>query len=179
MNRHTCIRESVMKRIFAPSSKIILAVGVLVFTVVLGAGAALAQSGHFVGDVTCTDEGTTLQCCGKVAGLGSTTFEITVEGATATASVVCRNPAGNIAPGQSFTFEPTGTTGVRQTPRSGQFQFCIDTIAPTAPADSCPNNKWTATVTDVEFTTATVTLFEGTGASRVQSDQLTGLSVGE
>jgi hypothetical protein len=29
---------------------------------------ALAQSGHFVGSPSCTDEGTTVECRGKVAG---------------------------------------------------------------------------------------------------------------
>jgi|SwirhirootsSR3_FD_contig_31_8205843_length_780_multi_5_in_0_out_0_1 hypothetical protein len=163
-----------MKRILAPQSKIALAVGALMFTLVLGAGVALAQSGHFVGDVTCEDLGTQVQCCGKVAGLGSTpTFRITVEGADATASVTCTNPAGNVAPGQSFTFDATGTTGDIPVPRNGQYRFCTSTAAPSAPAGSCPNPKWTATVTDVEFTTATVTLFEG----NIQSDQQSGLTV--
>src|SRR5215207_7712323 len=41
-------------------------------------GTAFAQAGHFVGTPVCTDEGTTAECTGKVAGLGGTTFEITV-----------------------------------------------------------------------------------------------------
>lgn len=97
-------------------------------------GVAFAQSGHFVGTPTCTDEGTTAQCTGKVAGLGGTTFEIT------------------------FTAE--GTTGTQPTPRNGQFRFRVATAAPEAPADSCPNPMWTATVVDVEFGDATLTLSE-------------------
>src|SRR6266511_2712103 len=76
------------------------------------AGAALAQAGHFVGTPTCTDIGTQVQCTGKVAGLGETTFTINVS-----------------APG------------------------------------SCPNPMWTATVTDVQFTTATITLLEDSTVS--------------
>jgi hypothetical protein len=119
----------------------------------------LAQSGHFVGTPTCTDEGTTFVCSGKVAGLGGTTFDITAT-ATGTASVTCTNPAGNVAPGQSFTTTTTGSLGPTPTPRNGQFQFNIESIAPTAPAGSCPNPKWTATVTDVTFGDATLNLFE-------------------
>jgi hypothetical protein len=150
-----------MKRIFAPQSKIILAVGALVFTVVLGAGAALAQGGHFVGDVTCTDQGTTLQCCGKVAGLGGTTFQIDLSSPGATASVVCTNPGGNVAPGQDTTVTATGTGGPQPTPRNGQARFCVTTATPTVSgATSCPNASWTATVTDVTFTEADLTLSE-------------------
>lgn len=150
-----------MKRILASQSKTILAVGALVFTVVLGAGAALAQSGHFLGDVTCTDQGTTLQCCGKVAGLGGTTFEITLSSEGATASVVCTNPGGNVAPGQNTTITATGSSGPQSTPRNGQFRYCVTTVAPTVSgAQACPNASWTATVTGVTFTEADLTLSE-------------------
>jgi len=127
-------------------------------------GAASAQSGHFVGTPTCSDEGTFLACTGKVAGLGGTTFRIDVS-ATGTADVTCTNPAGNVAPGQSFSFEGAGSTGDQLTPRNGQFRFSVATAAPTAPPGSCPNSKWTATVTDVHFTDATLTLFEDSTVS--------------
>jgi hypothetical protein len=119
----------------------------------------LAQSGHFVGTPTCTDEGTTFQCTGKVAGLGGTTFNITTS-ATGTASVTCTNPGGNVAPGQSFTTTVGGATGPTPTPRNGQFRFDVTSTTPTAPAGSCPNPMWTATVTDVDFGDATLNLFE-------------------
>jgi hypothetical protein len=127
-------------------------------------GAALAQAGHFVGTPTCTDQGTTALCTGKVAGLGGTTFTINVS-APGTASVECTNPAGNVAPGQSFTTTTTGTSGPVPTPRNGQFRFSVETTTPTAPPGSCPNPMWTATVTDVTFTTATITLLEDSTVS--------------
>ena len=127
-------------------------------------GAAFAQAGHFVGTPTCTDQGLVATCTGKVAGLGGTTFTINVT-AEGTASVECANPAGNVAPGQSFTFTATGTTGSIPTPRNGQYRFTVSTTAPTAPAGSCPNPMWTATVTDVTFTTATLTLVEDSNLS--------------
>ena len=126
--------------------------------------AASAQSGHFVGTQTCTDIGTQVQCSGKVAGLGGTTFTITVA-AQGTASVECANPAGNVAPGQAFDFAAQGSSGPFATPRNGQSPYTVTTNAPSAPAGSCPNRKWTATVTDVAFTTATITLFEDSTAS--------------
>jgi hypothetical protein len=125
---------------------------------------AFAQSGHFVGTPTCTDIGTQVRCTGKVAGLGGTTFEIRVS-AQGTASVTCTNPAGNVAPGQSFTTTSTGSGGPQPTPRNGQASFNVTTTTPTAPAGSCPNPKWTATVTDVQFTTATITLLEDSTVS--------------
>jgi hypothetical protein len=128
----------------------------------------LAQSGHFVGTPTCTDEGTTFECTGKVAGLGGTTFEITAE-AQGTATTTCTNPAGNVAPGQTTTITATGSTGPQPTPRNGQFRFDVDSVTPTAPAGTCPNPKWTANVVDVTFGDATLTLSE----NGVVSDTIT------
>jgi len=127
-------------------------------------GVAAAQSGHFVtggnNAPTCTDIGTQLQCSGKVAGLGGTTFEITVE-ATGTASVECRNPGGNVAPGQDTSVTAAGTSGPLPTPRNGQFRFTVTTDTPTVPNfPTCPNPQWTAEVVDVAFGPATLSLFE-------------------
>ena len=143
----------------------LIAVFVLALAALSFTATASAQSGHFVGTPTCTDIGTQVQCTGKVAGLGGTTFTITVS-AQGTASVTCTNPAGNVAPGQSFSTGVTGTSGPFATPRNGQARFTVTSNAPTAPAGSCPNPKWTATVTDVAFTSdATITLFEDSNAS--------------
>ena len=131
---------------------------------VLAAPAAMAQSGHFIGTPTCTDEGTFLECTGKVAGLGGTTFRIDVS-ATGVEDVTCTSPGGNVAPGQSFSFAGAGSAGDRLTPRNGQFRFSAETTAPTAPPGSCPNPMWTATVVDVEFGDETLSLFEGSTIS--------------
>src|SRR5918995_3987287 len=120
---------------------------------------ASAQSGHFAGKPTCTDRGTFVECRGKVAGLGGTTFELTVS-APATASVECTNPGGEVAPGQSFSTTVAGTSGPLATPRNGQSRFTVGSDVPSAPPGSCPNPMWTATVVDVEFGDATITLTE-------------------
>jgi hypothetical protein len=138
--------------------------GLVAAAVLAFPGAAAAQSGHFVGTPTCTDEGTFLECTGKVAGLGGTTFRIDVS-ATGVADVTCTNPGGNVAPGQSFSFAGAGSSGDQLTPRNGQFRFSVETVAPTAPPGSCPNPKWTATVTDVAFGPATISLFENSNLS--------------
>lgn len=136
--------------------------------------AALAQSGHFLeggrSAPSCTDIGTQVQCTGKVAGLGGTTFEITIE-ADGIATVECRNPGGNVAPGQDTAVTVAGSTDPLPTPRNGSFRFSIttDDPAPLPPTPTCPNNQWTAEIVDVTFTTATLTLFE----DGVQSDQIT------
>jgi hypothetical protein len=121
--------------------------------------AAAAQSGHFVQTQTCTDVGTQVQCSGKVAGLGGTTFEITIV-AAGEATVECTNPGGNVAPGQTFDFTAAGSSGPQPTPRNGSVRYTLTTVAPSAPAGSCPNPQWTPSVVDVEFTTATITLSE-------------------
>jgi hypothetical protein len=130
----------------------------------------LAQSGHFVGTPTCKDIGTQVQCSGKVAGLGGTTFEITVQ-AAGTATVECINPAGNRAPGQDTAVTVAGTTEPLPTPRNGNFNFAIttDNPEPLPPTPTCPNEQWTANITDVTFTDATLTLLE----DNVVSDTIT------
>jgi hypothetical protein len=122
---------------------------------------AFAQSGHFIDrTVVCADTGTQVACTGKVAGLGGTTFTITVE-ASGTAMVECTNPGGNVAPGQDTDVDVAGTSGPLATPRNGQFEFMLSTTAPSVPnTPTCPNASWTATVVDVEFGDATLTLFE-------------------
>jgi hypothetical protein len=136
-----------------------LVLGVVAAAALAFPTSASAQSGHFVGTPTCTDEGTTVECRGKVAGLGSTTFEITVE-APGTATVECTNPGGNVAPGQTFDTTVAGTSGPLATPRNGQFRFTVESDTPVAPPGSCPNPMWTAEVVDVEFGDATITLTE-------------------
>jgi len=133
-------------------------------------GVASAQSGHFVQTQTCTDIGTQVQCSGKVAGLGGTTFEISVA-AQGTATVVCINPGGNRAPGQDTSVTVSGSSGPLPTPTNGQFRYTVTSVAPgpLPPTPTCPNNQWTPTIVDVSFTTATITLTE----DGVVSDQVT------
>jgi hypothetical protein len=140
----------------------------------LASAPAAAQSGHFIengaGAPQCFDLGTQVLCTGKVAGLGGTTFEITVE-ATGIAEVVCINPAGHRAPGQDTEVTVSGTTTPLPTPRNGQFVFSVttDDPEPLPPTPTCPNDQWTPEIVDIAFGDATLSLFE----EGVLSDQVT------
>jgi hypothetical protein len=153
--------------------RLVIALAAVIALFGLTAAPAYAQSGHFIekgaGAPACTDEGTTVECTGKVAGLGGTTFEITIV-APGIASVECTNPGGNVAPGQDTAVTVAGTTGPQPTPRNGAFVFTIQTDdpEPLPPTPTCPNNQWTPDIVDVTFTTATLTLFE----DGVQTDQV-------
>jgi hypothetical protein len=146
-----------MKRFFIPLVVLALAL--------VTAGVAVAQSGHFLtggGQApTCVDNGTTVTCSGKVAGLGGTTFRIDAT-AAGIAEVVCVNPAGHRAPGQDTAVTVPGTTDDLPTPRNGNFRFTItsDDPEPLPPTPTCPNNQWTPEIVDVEFTTVFLELFE-------------------
>jgi hypothetical protein len=118
-----------------------LVIAIVALTLALGfPGAAFAQSGHFVvggaNAPTCTDIGLQVTCTGKVAGLGGTTFEITIV-APGVATVECHNPAGNVAPGQDTEVTVAGTTGPLPTPRNGQFVFTITTDSPAPLPTGC------------------------------------------
>jgi hypothetical protein len=153
-----------------------LSIIVLVVALFTGlfATAALAQSGHFVNRganaATCTDNGLTVECTGKVAGLGGTTFEITIE-ADGVAEVVCINPAGHRAPGQDTEVRVEGSTDPLPTPQNGQYIFTVETDAPDPlpPTPTCPNPQWTAEIVDIAFTHAVLTLYE----DGLLSDQIT------
>lgn len=141
--------------------RVAITASMAVLVLVLGAVPGFAQSGHFVGTPVCTDLGTQVRCTGKVAGLGGTTFEITIE-AEGIASVECTNPGGNVAPGQDTAVTVAGTTEPQPTPRNGQFRFTItsDDPEPLPPTPTCPNEQWMPNIVDVTFTTATLTLLE-------------------
>ena len=147
-----------------------LLLSAVVLAVLAFPGVASAQSGHFVGTPTCADIGTQVDCDGKVAGLGGTTFEITVE-ADGIATVECTNPGGNVAPGQDTAVDVSGSSGPLATPRNGQFRFSLtsDDPEPLPATPTCPNRQWTPNIVDVTFGDATVSLFE----DGVLSDQVT------
>src|SRR5262245_37509319 len=139
---------------------IALLVLALATTVVVAASVHFKPKGP-----TFRDNGTTLTVNGTLAGLGKEDVTITVQ-ASGTASTVGFNRGGNSAPGQNIKVTATATTTIRASDisQNGEAFFSIETPPPrqpTATEAGFPNNNWTAVITDVAFTSVTITVVQG------------------
>jgi hypothetical protein len=134
-------------------------------TALFSSSSILAANVHFKSGPVFTDNGTTLTASGALAGLGNGDVTINLA-ATGFAVTSCTNPAGNVAPGQN---KPRlNLIGSQSIPASkvknGNVSFNVTTTAPSpisARAAGCPNNNWTATIVDVVFQSATITVIQG------------------
>ena len=137
------------------------------------AAVAVASSVHLKGGAnakpTFTDNGLTLSAAGDLAGLGNGDVVVSLT-ATGNPTATCGNPGTNTfqAPGQNPA--AVTLTGVQRIPeteiKNGNVSFNVATQAPVSPvpgAPDCPNSKWTETITDVAFTTATITVEQPPG----------------
>jgi len=119
-------------------------------------GTILADNPHFVEGPTFTDNGTTLTASGNIAGLGNAGGSASIVlRADLTATTLCHNPQGKVAPGQT-KFLSVSTSGTFPIDSNGHVIFSLSTEEPTPGA--CPNGKWTGEVTDVTFSNVTISV---------------------
>jgi hypothetical protein len=117
------------------------------------------SSPHYVVGPEFTDNGTTLSASGSVAGLGNEDVTVLLN-AQGSATIICTNHGGNVAPGQTRDVSVSGSQTITDV-KNGRVNFNVTTEEPEAPADACPNKLWTASVTNVKFNSATLIVQQG------------------
>lgn len=140
---------------------------------------ALAVSVHWKkGSPTFTDNGLSLTESGTVAGVGGgdLAFVLVAQG---NPTAECLNPGSGEHRPPGHNPASVTLTGVTPIPSSaiknGNASYTVQTDEPESPVDpssadfSCPNKSWTENITDVAFTSASLTILQDTNGSADQT----------
>jgi hypothetical protein len=145
----------------------VVPIAVAVVALMFGASLAGAASVHLKNKppVTFTDQGLSLRSSGALTGLGNGDLVIALT-ATGQPVATCTNPAGATQPPGQNPAEVV-LTGVQSIPgseiKNGNVSFNVSTGSPVTPvpgAPDCPNPQWTENITDVVFSSATITVYQ-------------------
>jgi hypothetical protein len=117
------------------------------------------------------DNGLTLRTNGALSGLGGGDVYVTCT-ATANPTATCKNHGvtENLPPGQNpAPVTVTGSVSIAEEEiKNGTTPFLVTTLAPATPipgAPHCPNDNWTENITDMAFTSATITIEQPPGTT--------------
>jgi len=141
--------------------------------------AVLAQNTHFKhGSPNFSDGGVTLCSTGTITGLGNGDVFVSISSSNAGVTSTCTSPGGNQAPGQNpASASVAGTTVIPdEQVKNGNATYSVCTNTPTQPSGKqggCPNNNWTAQITDLQFNNATITVAQGTPTNVVLQQTFT------
>ena len=151
----------------------LMVAGIVAAGILLTATSVSASSVHLKGgknaEPTFTDGGLTLRATGELSGLGNGDVLVNLA-ATADVTATCTNPGsgGTQPPGQNPA--PITVTGSQAIPateiKNGNTPFNVVTNAPQTPipgAPGCPNPQWIESITDLRFTSATITVEQPPG----------------
>jgi len=139
---------------------------VAVVVTALTVAAAASAAAHFTngGQPVCTDVGLQLNCTAEVAGLGNETVDATVDAQGTAVGVTCTSPGGNTAPGQNpaLPVNPSGSQTIHN-PKNGRASIDVTTNTPTVTPQQagCPNKNWRTSISDVIFSSYTLTISQG------------------
>ena len=163
-----------------------LAIATALVAALAAPAAALAGNVHLKGGVkpnpAFTDNGLTLTATVSYAGLGNFDTQQNVD-ARANPTASCTNPAGQTQPpGQNpAEADVTGSTTVPAAKlKNGNVTIATTTNAPATPifgAPDCPNPQWTESITDMAFTSATITVRQDTDGDGLYTDESVLLTV--
>jgi len=154
--------------------RLIVTLGAASLFLAAGVGTAYASAVHLKGGANAepafTDNVLTLAASGELAGLGNGDVLVTLT-ATANPVATCQNPGSgeHFPPGQNPA--PVTVSGSLSIPeqeiKNGNTPFAVETDPPVTlvpGAPDCSNPNWTEEITDMQFTSAIITVEQPPGS---------------